>query len=125
MKAALQVPACRTEPIRGAEVNVIGHLNVFEAAKRYREKGGQLRSIIYASSAAITGLATDYKDHDKTPLVRIIKKENFGLKEAKKVDDFEQEDDAHHVPKTHYGVFKTANEGNSRVYWYFFEISKD
>src|ERR1700754_1228801 len=30
--AGLQVPTCRVDPVRGATVNVIGTLNVFEAA---------------------------------------------------------------------------------------------
>ena len=32
--AALQVPLCRADPIKGAMVNVVGTLAVFEAAKR-------------------------------------------------------------------------------------------
>lgn len=31
--AGLQIPTCRANPILGAQVNVIGTLNVFEAAK--------------------------------------------------------------------------------------------
>jgi nucleoside-diphosphate-sugar epimerase len=67
---------------------VIGTLNVFEAARRH---AGQVRSVVYASSAAVAGPHDDYAG----PIP----------------------DDAHHVPRTHYGVFKTANEGNARVYW--------
>jgi nucleoside-diphosphate-sugar epimerase len=43
------VPACRANPILGAQVNVIGTLTVFEAAKR-RPNGGP--PIVYASSVA-------------------------------------------------------------------------
>ena len=46
--AALQVPACRSDPPRGAFVNVVGTANVFEAARR-----AGVRSVIYTSSAAV------------------------------------------------------------------------
>ena len=86
--AALQVPACRKDPVAGARVNVIGTLNVFEAALARRDG---VRSVVYASSAAVAGPGEDYLEpiEDATP----------------------------HRPRTHYGVFKTANEGNARVYW--------
>lgn len=45
--AALQVPFCRADPINGAKVNVVGTVNVFEAA---RSQG--LRRLTYASSIA-------------------------------------------------------------------------
>lgn len=48
--AALLTPACKADPILGAQVNVIGTLNVFEAA---RENG--IRRITYASSAGVFG----------------------------------------------------------------------
>jgi nucleoside-diphosphate-sugar epimerase len=86
--AGLQVPTCRADPIRGAQVNVIGSLNVFEAVRRSR---GRVRSIVYASSAAVAGPPEDYSG----PIP----------------------DDAPHAPRTHYGVFKRANEGNALVYW--------
>src|ERR1051326_8449740 len=47
--AALQVPFCRADPVRGARVNVVGTVNVFEAAKRT----GLTTTIAYASSAAV------------------------------------------------------------------------
>jgi UDP-glucuronate 4-epimerase len=47
--AALQVPFCKADPVRGAEVNVTGTVNVFEAAKRH----GLKTTIAYASSAAV------------------------------------------------------------------------
>ncbi len=47
--AALQVPFCRADPVRGARVNVVGTVCVFEAAKQ-RELG---TTIAYASSAAV------------------------------------------------------------------------
>jgi UDP-glucose 4-epimerase len=48
--AALLTPACQADPIRGAEVNVNGTLNVFEAARKLR-----LKSVVYASSAGVFG----------------------------------------------------------------------
>lgn len=83
--AGLQVPACRADPIAGARVNVVGTLNVFEAA---REAG--VRNVTYASSAAVYGPAP----HD------------HAVKEHEYIE-----------PRTHYGVFKKANEGNAEVYW--------
>jgi UDP-glucuronate 4-epimerase len=47
--AALQVPFCRADPVRGARVNVVGTVSLFEAVKR-RELG---TPIAYASSAAV------------------------------------------------------------------------
>ncbi len=85
--AGLQVPACRADPVAGARVNVLGTLNVFEAALRT----GRVTGIAYASSAAVAGAPSDYAG----PIA----------------------DDAPHVPRTHYGVFKAANEGNARVYF--------
>ena len=48
--AALLTPACAANPLRGAQVNVIGTLNVFEAA---RQAG--LEHVVYASSASVYG----------------------------------------------------------------------
>jgi nucleoside-diphosphate-sugar epimerase len=50
--AGLQVPTCRANPRLGATVNVIGTINVFEAAKN---SGGRVKRIAYASSAAVFG----------------------------------------------------------------------
>jgi nucleoside-diphosphate-sugar epimerase len=86
--AGLQVPACRADPLRGARVNVLGTLNVFDAALR---SGGQVKSVVYASSAGVAGPAADYPG----PIP----------------------DDASHVPRTQYGVFKRANEGSALVFW--------
>lgn len=52
--AGLQVPACKADPVAGALVNVVGTLNVFEAA---REVGAE--RVIYASSAAVYGMNED------------------------------------------------------------------
>jgi len=81
----LQVPTCKADPIMGALVNVIGTLNVFEAVKTIG-----LKSVVYASSAAVYGM----NDGDKA------------LDESAQCE-----------PTTHYGVFKRTNEGNARVYF--------
>ncbi|HZO62148.1 MAG TPA: SDR family oxidoreductase [Gaiellaceae bacterium] len=47
--AALQVPFVREDPVLGAQVNVTGTVNVFEAARR----NGLQTPIAYASSAAV------------------------------------------------------------------------
>jgi nucleoside-diphosphate-sugar epimerase len=81
--AGLQVPTCRADPVAGAKVNVIGTLNVFEAARATR-----IPRVVYASSAAVFGLADEAVDESVAP-----------------------------APLTHYGVFKQTNEGNARVYF--------
>jgi len=45
--AAMQVPFCKADPVLGARVNVVGHVNVFEAA---RKRG--VKRLVYASSIA-------------------------------------------------------------------------
>jgi nucleoside-diphosphate-sugar epimerase len=50
--AGLQVPTCRANPRLGAMVNIIGTLNIFEAAK---DSGGNVKRVAYASSAAVFG----------------------------------------------------------------------
>ena len=85
--AALQVPFCKADPSLGARVNVVGTVNVFEAAKRCG-----LQRVVYASSAAVYGISEDYPEG---PLAY----------------------DAPLHPGTHYGVYKQANEGTARVYW--------
>jgi nucleoside-diphosphate-sugar epimerase len=87
--AGLQVPTCRADPILGARVNVQGTLAVFEAV---RLSGGQVRRLVYASSAAVFGPPSDY---GPGPLA----------------------DDVPLTPATHYGYFKCCNEGNARIYY--------
>jgi nucleoside-diphosphate-sugar epimerase len=87
--AALQVPACRANPLLGAQINVLGTLNVFETARRF---SSQVQRVVYASSAAVFGPEDTYATipvPDVGPL----------------------------APTTHYGFFKQCNEGNARVYW--------
>lgn len=87
--AALQMPACRADPVLGSQVNVTGTINVFEAALAARD---QVRSVVYASSAGVFGPAAMYPDgvvHDDLPLS---------------------------PSSTMYGVFKQANEWSAKVY---------
>ena len=91
--AALQVPLCKADPIRCAQVNVVGTVNVFEAA---RQTG--VHHIAYASSIAVYGSPDLYPP---------------GLVAG----------DAPLAPRTLYGVFKQANEGIARIYWEDYGIS--
>lgn len=87
--AGIQVPFCAADPLRGAMINVVGTLNVFEVARRRRDL---VQSIVYASSAAVFGPEDTYGGGtvpEGAPL----------------------------LPGTHYGVFKQCNEGNARVYF--------
>ena len=86
--AAVLMPFCQKEPAAGGLVNVIGSLNVFEAA---RDAGRPVR-VVYASSSAVWGPADTYEARKLT--------EEDPLK-----------------PATHYGVFKHANESNARVFY--------
>ncbi len=84
--AALQLPFCSENPPLGARVNVEGTVNVFEAAV-----SSGVDRVVFASSAAVYGLKEEYEDGritDESPL----------------------------NPRSHYGVYKVANEGISRVY---------
>src|SRR5436305_2728529 len=81
--AGLQVPTCRAQPRLGALVNVVGTINVFEAARR---ANGRIKKIVYASSAAVFGASDEGR-----PIT--------------------ERDEAQ--PATHYGVFKRCNEGNA------------
>jgi nucleoside-diphosphate-sugar epimerase len=85
--AALQVPFCRANPALGAQVNVTGTINIFEAA---REAG--VRQVAYASSIAVYGPPSLYPP---------------GLLAH----------DVAYAPQTLYGVYKVANEQTARVYW--------
>jgi nucleoside-diphosphate-sugar epimerase len=88
--AGLQVPVCRADPMLGAKVNVLGTLAVFEAV---RQSEGQVKRLVYASSAAVFGTPEDYDSAGPLP------------------------DDVPLTPTTHYGVFKCCNEGNARIYY--------
>lgn len=54
--AGLQVPFCAADPARGASVNVVGTVNVFEAAR----KANQAVGLSYASSGAVFGDSSLY-----------------------------------------------------------------
>jgi nucleoside-diphosphate-sugar epimerase len=84
--AGLQVPTCKANPRLGAMVNVIGTINVFEAA---RLAGEQIKNVTYASSAAVFGI----------------------VEEERAITERDEPQ-----PTSHYGVFKRCNEGNARVY---------
>lgn len=85
--AALQVPFCRANPSLGAQVNVTGTVNVFEAA---RDAG--LRHVVYASSIAVYGPRDQYPP---------------GLLHH----------DARQDPRNHYGIYKQVNEATARIYY--------
>lgn len=59
--AGLLTPACQADPKRGAEVNLIGTLNVFEAAKHHGH-----RTVVYASSAGVYGPASGQHPRPET-----------------------------------------------------------
>ena len=86
--AALQVPFCQADPVLGAEVNVVGTVNLLEAVRRSE---GQVRGVSYASSVAVFGRTEMYEDGVAT-------------------------DDSPLAPLTLYGVYKQANEGTARLY---------
>ncbi len=48
--AAILTPACQAQPVRGAEINLIGTLNVFEAARKF-----SIGKVLYMSSAGVFG----------------------------------------------------------------------
>ncbi len=49
--AALQVPFCKNDPTLGAQVNVVGSINIFEAARH-----AGIKRLAYASSVAATAM---------------------------------------------------------------------
>ena len=59
--AGLQVPICKADPVGGALVNVVGTLNMFEAARTLG-----VNSVVYASSAAVYGMNDDDVVLDET-----------------------------------------------------------
>lgn len=91
--AALQVPTCRANPVLGAQVNVVGTVNIFEAAR-----DNDIQHIAYASSIAVYGPASDYPS---------------GLIQH----------DALKLPRTLYGAYKVANESTAQIYYNDYGIS--
>jgi nucleoside-diphosphate-sugar epimerase len=59
--AGLQVPSCQSDPVNGALVNVVGTLNVLEAARAVG-----VERIVYASSAAVFGMSEGDAPLDET-----------------------------------------------------------
>jgi nucleoside-diphosphate-sugar epimerase len=59
--AGLQVPTCKSDPVQGALVNVLGTLNCFEAAL-----ATGVRQLVYASSAAVYGKNEDSRPVDES-----------------------------------------------------------
>lgn len=86
--AAVLMPFCQAQPVAGGLINVIGTLNVFEAA---RDAGRPVR-VVYASSSAVWG-----------------PEDAYGERQLSEKDS--------PLPGTHYGVFKQANEGNARIFF--------
>ncbi len=86
--AAALMPVCQAQPVLGGLVNVVGTLNVFEAA---RDAGRAVR-VVYASSSAVWG-----------------PEEAYGSGKLTEQDPLK--------PATHYGIFKQANEGNARIFF--------
>ncbi len=85
--AGMQFPFCAADPIKGALVNVVGTITIFELAKRLG-----IERVVYASSAAVYGPKAHYRES------------TLGA-------------DAAFFPTSHYGVYKLANEQNAGVYW--------
>lgn len=90
---ALQVPFCKANPVLGAQVNVVGTLNIFEAARAVG-----ISHVTYASSIAVYGKPEDYPE---------------GLIQH----------DAPQNPSTLYGAYKQCNEKNARTYFNDFGLS--
>ena len=82
------MPVCQAQPVLGGLIDVVGTLNVFEAA---RDAGRPVR-MVYASSSAVWG-----------------PEEAYGSGKLTEEDPLK--------PATHYGIFKQANEGNARVFF--------
>lgn len=86
--AGAQVPTCKDRPAFGALINVVGTANVFEASRLQNS----VRTIVYASSAAVCGSSEDYNH-------TMIKDDDF------------------HNPRTLYGIYKQTTEGIAKIFW--------
>lgn len=87
--AALQIPFCRANPVVGAQVNVVGTINVLQVAAKNRE---QVKRIVYASSTAVYGPPHLY------PVIPVPV-------------------DAVLAPATLYGSYKQDNENCARIFF--------
>lgn len=90
--AGLQIPFCRANPPLGAAVNVVGTVNILEAARKNGVQG-----ICYASSLAALGPPELYPE---LPV----------------------RDDVQTAPTNLYGVYKVANEETARIYWQDWQV---
>lgn len=86
--AALLLPQIKQNPSLGARVNVLGSVNVFEAARAH----GRVQKVVYASSIAVYDVAD-------VGAGEVVSHEVVGH------------------PNTLYGVFKQTVEGVARVYF--------
>tara|TARA_B100000900_G_C20516024_1_gene690108 strand:+ start:287 stop:1171 length:885 start_codon:yes stop_codon:yes gene_type:complete len=59
--AGLMTPDCSFNPILGATVNILGSINVFEAAKK-----NNIKFIVYASSAGVFGIKDKFTPFPET-----------------------------------------------------------
>ena len=78
--AGVLTPACKANPVRGAEINLIGTLNVFEAARQHG-----FPSVVYASSAGVFG-PDDASHPAPTTLYGVLKLAGEGCARAYWVD---------------------------------------
>jgi nucleoside-diphosphate-sugar epimerase len=90
--AGLQIPFCRANPSLGSAVNVVGTVNMLEAARH-----GNVKGLSYASSLAVMAPADEYPER---PVA----------------------DDVTLRPNTLYGIYKVANEGTARIYWQDWQV---
>lgn len=97
--AGLQIPTCRANPVLGAKVNVIGTLNVFEAARKLQAANptAPVMRIVYASSAAIFGPDADYGDAPAGDM-------------------------SAPNPSSHYGAYKLCGEHAAKAYFGDYKI---
>jgi nucleoside-diphosphate-sugar epimerase len=115
--AALQVPFCRADPPLGAAVNVVGTVNVLEAARRWRDR---IPHVVYASSIAVYGApdgdparsddGDPARSDDGDPA-----RSDDGDPARSDDGDPARSDDG--VPGTLYGVYKRAGELAAARYW--------
>ena len=85
--AGLQIPFCKADPPRGAAVNVLGTVNVLEAARQH-----EVKHVCYASSIAAFGPDSYYPEKPVADNARLF-------------------------PLSLYGVYTQANEATALVYW--------
>ncbi len=87
--AALQIPFCRANPVVGAQVNVVGSVNVLQVAAKHKE---QVKRIVYASSTAVYGPPHLYPE-SPVPVDAVL------------------------APATLYGSYKQDNENCARIFF--------